>query len=252
MSWLSEAPRQLTGSANVTSQSNFPIVAALERQRSLPEKKAPKKAKKAETILARGPSKPRQTKLDIDALFTGFSYKPSAKPPPKAIAPSSDTSDSLDLTAALDKEAIKKYGHIPKHLSPGTASSRGSTSAPIRPRTSPSSPRGECSPAAAHAEPVDFQGSAEVIDLRRSPLVSGVQHNTPPQLGSQDLDYTVVSPKSVEIVRPVALRPNDVRRLESLAAVEPFPAAGLPRRLRSQPRPNDNHAERECTLIELT
>lgn len=245
-SWLC-CTGTLTGAANVTSQSNFPIVEALERQRSLPQKKQPKKvAKKTGPAVARsGPSKPRQTKLDIDALFSGFSYKPSAKAAPKMAAPSSDASDPLDIGAALDKEAIKKYGHNSKHLASGPAPPRIFTPVQDAPRPSPSSPRGAYSPLRDDAELAGRRGSVEIVDVRRSTP----EQNFPPQTASQEPDCQIMSPKTVELVRPVALRPGDVRRLEALAADSRFTPATVHLHRRPQAGLHDHDLGRECILM---
>ncbi|BEJ16918.1 hypothetical protein CspHIS471_0603190 [Cutaneotrichosporon sp. HIS471] len=216
----------------ITSHSDFPILAGLERQRSLPKKKPAKKDSPLKTSIgpparaSAGPSKPRQTKLDFDALIGGYRHKTKAKaPPPRTPSPAETESTNLDLSAALYKEF-------------GTLTDRG----PSKPVT-----QSKLTSTAGLSKPIAgaFKTSARPADLpvslsKFTPPVSAAMRppeviyitspeltvNTSPRNKSLSPDPGhVASPKSNRIIQPIAVRHNPVELLETLAAEHDFSGA---------------------------
>ncbi|BEJ01632.1 hypothetical protein CcaverHIS631_0603140 [Cutaneotrichosporon cavernicola] len=217
----------------ITSHSDFPILAGLERQRSLPKKKPAKKDSPLTTSIdapARGSAgsfKPPQTKLDFDALIGGYRHKTKAKAPPPSRTPSPAETESTnpDLSAALYKEFGMLKNRGPSK--PVTKSKLTSTAGLSRPTPGPFK---------TSARPADLPVSMlkfgpPLAAATRPPAIIDITSpdptvNTSPRNKSLSSDRGHVrSPKPNRIIQPIAVRHNPVELLETLAAEHDFSGA---------------------------
>ncbi|GMK59895.1 hypothetical protein CspeluHIS016_0901120 [Cutaneotrichosporon spelunceum] len=193
----------------ITSHSDFPILAGLERQRSLPKKKPAKKDPPATASVVL--SKPHQAKLDLDALISGYRHKPKVRAPPSYGPPSpADTkSIDLDLTAALNKQLgplrnqeASKFAAQSKAAS--TARPPKALTEPFKALASQSKPSPIVSAGTRPHEIVDLTSPDPTI--RESPGNKSI---------SPDLGH-VTSLKPLEVIQPIAVHHKVVQLLEEL------------------------------------
>lgn len=225
----------LTSAAVVTPESNFPIIAALERQRSLPPKR--KVAKKVAPASPRAPPKPRQTQLDIEALVGGYKAQEKKRRPSKLPSFISDSSGLPDLAEALEEaeardpppKPMASSSRIPPRAKPFAPAPSPSSRATAQAKLFTPALLSTCSSPSRWAKPYT---SAATLPSRLSPPIEqgpefiDLRHSLPEP--SQTLDRAAAMPRQTQLFRPVPQRAeNAVQLLESLADKHTFLPAAL-------------------------
>lgn len=181
-------------------------------------------AKKATTAtLGARISKSRQTKLDLEALISGYSYNAKAKARPRMSSPADTESTIHDLTAALDKE----FGPL-KKSSPAKPAAQSKLLTPIAGPSKPISAQSNVPTIAALSAGMRSlpaaTGAPEIVDFTSpNSTIKERSPNQGPSGLSPDPVHPTSSPKPISLIRPLAVHPSNVQLLEMLAAEHDLP-----------------------------